>query len=40
VFSDFTVEVYEQRHHFDPPHRAEPARVAQALTRLWSRATS
>jgi pimeloyl-ACP methyl ester carboxylesterase len=38
VFSDFTLEVYEQRHHFDPPHRAEPDRVAASLLALWQRA--
>ena len=38
VFPDFTVEVYEERHHFDPPHRAEPERVAADLRRLWARA--
>jgi pimeloyl-ACP methyl ester carboxylesterase len=38
VFPDFTLEVYEQRHHFDPPHRTEPDRVAQSLLALWQRA--
>jgi pimeloyl-ACP methyl ester carboxylesterase len=38
VFPDFTVEVYPDRHHFDPPHRIEPARVAASLRRLWARA--
>ncbi|HUQ78545.1 MAG TPA: alpha/beta hydrolase [Patescibacteria group bacterium] len=38
VFSDFTLQVYEDRHHFDPPHRVEPARVAAALRQLWTRA--
>jgi pimeloyl-ACP methyl ester carboxylesterase len=38
VFSDFTLEVFEDRHHFDPPHRVEPARVASSLRALWSRA--
>jgi pimeloyl-ACP methyl ester carboxylesterase len=38
VFPTFSVEVYEERHHFDPPHRAEPQRVAAALQQLWSRA--
>jgi pimeloyl-ACP methyl ester carboxylesterase len=37
VFSDFTLEVYDARHHFDPPHRTEPDRLAAALTRLWAR---
>ena len=38
VFTDFTVEVYPDRHHFDPPHRIEPERVAHALRALWRRA--
>ncbi|MEO8436895.1 MAG: alpha/beta hydrolase [Chloroflexota bacterium] len=38
VFRDFTLEVFEERHHFDPPHRVEPARLALALRRLWTRA--
>ena len=37
VFPDFTVEVYEERHHFDPPHRAEPDRLAASLTKMWAR---
>ena len=37
-FPDFAVEVYEERHHFDPPHRVEPGRVAAAFRRLWARA--
>lgn len=37
VFTDFTVEVYDERHHFDPPHRAEPDRLAASLTRMWAR---
>ncbi len=37
LFSDFRLEVYEGRHHFDPPQRAEPERFARALTELWSR---
>ena len=40
VFPDFTLEVYPDRHHFDPPHRIEPARVAAALRALWARAES
>src|SRR2546428_11766479 len=28
VFSDFQLEVFEDRHHFDPPHRIEPERLA------------
>jgi pimeloyl-ACP methyl ester carboxylesterase len=38
VFRDFTLEVYEDRHHFDPPHRIEPARLATSLRDLWTRA--
>ncbi|MGH3110421.1 MAG: alpha/beta fold hydrolase [Gaiellaceae bacterium] len=38
VFQDFALEVFEERHHFDPPHRIEPERVARSLDRLWRRA--
>jgi len=38
VFPDLTLEVYPERHHFDPPHRIEPTRVAVALRALWTRA--
>lgn len=38
LFPDVQVEVYEGRHHFDPPQRAEPERFAAALLRLWARA--
>ncbi len=38
VFSDFTLEIFENRHHFDPPHRIEPDRVASSLQALWGRA--
>ena len=37
VLSDFTLEVFEDRHHFDPPHRAEPERLARTLAAFWSR---
>lgn len=40
VFSDFELEVFESRHHFDPPHRTEPDRLARSLLALWSRAES
>jgi pimeloyl-ACP methyl ester carboxylesterase len=40
LFPDVKVEVYENRHHFDPPQRAEPERFARALTSLWARADS
>jgi pimeloyl-ACP methyl ester carboxylesterase len=38
VFPDFTLERFEDRHHFDPPHRVEPARLAASLGALWMRA--
>ena len=38
VFSDFTLEIFENRHHFDPPHRIEPERLASSLRELWARA--
>ena len=38
IFPDFTLEVFEERHHFDPPHRIEPERTAAILRRLWDRA--
>lgn len=37
VFGDFTLEIFAERHHFDPPHRKEPERLAASLRRLWSR---
>lgn len=40
VFSDFELEVFEERHHFDPPHRVEPDRLARSLRALWGRASS
>jgi pimeloyl-ACP methyl ester carboxylesterase len=38
VFPDFELEVFEERHHFDPPHRLEPERLANSLMTLWRRA--
>jgi pimeloyl-ACP methyl ester carboxylesterase len=38
VFPDFTLEVFQGRHHFDPPHRAEPDRLAASLRDIWARA--
>lgn len=38
VFPDFTLEVFDDRHHFDPPHRVEPERYARSLRALWKRA--
>lgn len=40
AFPDFTLETFEERHHFDPPHRSEPDRVAEVLIRFWDRATN
>jgi pimeloyl-ACP methyl ester carboxylesterase len=38
VFRDFELEVFEERHHFDPPHRIEPERLARSLEKHWRRA--
>jgi hypothetical protein len=38
VFSDLQLEVFDERHHFDPPHRIEPERLADSLKALWRRA--
>lgn len=38
LFADCTVEVFAERHHFDPPHRTEPERLARSLRALWDRA--
>jgi pimeloyl-ACP methyl ester carboxylesterase len=38
IFPDFTLETFPERHHFDPPHRIEPDRLAQSLLTLWQRA--
>jgi pimeloyl-ACP methyl ester carboxylesterase len=38
IFPDFTVETFPERHHFDPPHRIEPERLADSLLGLWQRA--
>jgi hypothetical protein len=38
VFPDFTLETFAERHHFDPPHRIEPDKVARSLLALWERA--
>lgn len=37
LFGDFTLEIFEDRHHFDPPHRVEPERLARSLRALWER---
>jgi len=38
IFPDFTLETFAERHHFDPPHRIEPERLANSLLALWQRA--
>lgn len=38
IFPDFTLETFAERHHFDPPHRVEPGRLADSLIALWERA--
>jgi pimeloyl-ACP methyl ester carboxylesterase len=38
VFGDFELEVFPQRHHFDPPHRSDVPTLAASLRRLWERA--
>ena len=38
IFPYFTLDVFEARHHFDPPHRIEPERTARALRAHWARA--
>ncbi len=40
IFPNFTLEVFEQRHHFDPPHRAEPERTAAVMREHWDRAST
>lgn len=30
------LETFADRHHLDPPHRAEPERLAAALRDLWA----
>jgi pimeloyl-ACP methyl ester carboxylesterase len=37
-FPHFRLEVFDGRHHFDPPHRAEPERFARLLEDHWRRA--
>lgn len=39
IFGDLTLEVFTERHHFDPPHRIEPERTATVLQALWERAS-
>jgi hypothetical protein len=40
IFPDFTIETFPERHHFDPPHRIEPERLANSLLALWQHAES
>jgi pimeloyl-ACP methyl ester carboxylesterase len=40
IFPDFTLEVFDERHHFDPPHRIEPDRTAEILRSHWARSES
>jgi pimeloyl-ACP methyl ester carboxylesterase len=40
IFPDFTLDVFEERHHFDPPHRIETERYARSLRALWDRAAA
>jgi pimeloyl-ACP methyl ester carboxylesterase len=37
VFRDFWLQVFPDRHHFDPPHRAEAPALAASLRSLWQR---
>jgi pimeloyl-ACP methyl ester carboxylesterase len=39
IFPDSMLEVFAERHHFDPPHRIEPERTATVLRALWERAS-
>ncbi len=38
VLPNFELEVFAERHHFDPAHRIEPERLASSLRSLWQRA--
>jgi hypothetical protein len=35
TFPNFATETFADRHHFDPPHRIEPERIANSLLALW-----
>lgn len=37
IFPDFVVETFPDCHHFDPPQRVEPERLANSLLALWQR---
>ena len=39
IFPDSTLEVFAERHHFDPPHRIEPGATATVLRALSERAS-
>lgn len=34
------IEVYEGLHHLNPPHLADPTRLAKSLLRAWSRSAA
>jgi pimeloyl-ACP methyl ester carboxylesterase len=38
IFPNLTFTVFEERHHFDPPHRIELERTAMVLHDHWARA--
>ena len=38
IFPSLSLDVFDERHHFDPPHRIEPERTAAALREHWARA--
>ncbi len=40
ILPNAEVEIYEDRHHLDPPHMADPERFARALRELWGRTPS
>ena len=40
VFPNFRLELFPERHHFDPPHRVEPRALATSLRSLWGQAES
>jgi pimeloyl-ACP methyl ester carboxylesterase len=40
VFPNFRLELFPERHHFDPPHRVEPRALATSLRSLWAQAES
>ncbi len=38
IFANFRLEIFEGRHHFDPPHRSEVPRMTRILNDFWSAA--